>query len=67
VPELLQHKATPGALADAVTPLLVDAAAAAKQVADLDEVAHRLGEGSEAPSVRAARAILDFVRAKTAK
>ncbi|MEJ0025965.1 MAG: lipid-A-disaccharide synthase [Rhizomicrobium sp.] len=64
VPELLQHKATPQALADAVTPLLTDKAAAARQVADLDEVARLLGEGSEAPSLRAAHAIVDFVRAK---
>ena len=64
VPELLQHKATPGALADAVVPLLADRAAAAKQIADLDLVAKALGEGSAKPSLRAARAILDFVRQK---
>ena len=64
VPELLQHNATPQALADAVTPLLTDKAAAAKQIADLDEVAHLLGEGSEPPSLRAARAIVDFVRGR---
>ena len=64
VPELLQHNATPQALADAVTPLLIDKFAAAKQVADLNEVAKLLGEGSEAPSLRAAHAIVDFVRAR---
>ena len=62
VPELLQHKATPAALADAVVPLLTDKAAAARQIADLDEVAKLLGEGSEPPSLRAARAIVEFVR-----
>lgn len=64
VPELLQHKATPRALADAVVPLLTDRAAAARQTADLDAVARLLGEGSEAPSLRAAHAIVDFVRKK---
>ncbi len=62
VPELLQHKATPQALADAVVPLLTDKQAAARQVASLDEVAKLLGEGEEAPSLRAAHAIVDFVR-----
>ncbi|MEI9993333.1 MAG: lipid-A-disaccharide synthase [Rhizomicrobium sp.] len=61
VPELLQGRATPQALADAVVPLLTDKSAAAKQVADLDEVAKLLGEGSEPPSIRAARAIIAFV------
>jgi lipid-A-disaccharide synthase len=64
VPELLQHNATPAALADAVTPLLTDKAAAARQIAELNEVARALGEGSETPSLRAAHAILDFVRAR---
>jgi len=66
VPELLQHNATPTALADAVTPLLTDKSAAARQIADLDAVAKALGEGSEAPSLRAAHAILDFVKARRA-
>lgn len=64
VPELLQHNATPTALADAITPLLGDKAAAARQIADLDAVAKALGEGSEAPSLRAAHAILDFVQSR---
>jgi lipid-A-disaccharide synthase len=64
VPELLQDGASPSALADAVVPLLTDRQAAARQVADLDAVAKLLGEGSEAPSLRAAHAIVDFVRAK---
>jgi len=46
----------------AVVPLLTDKAAAARQVADLDEAMRRLGLGAEQPSLRAARAILDFVR-----
>jgi lipid-A-disaccharide synthase len=64
VPELLQGRATPSALAAAAAPLLTDKQAAAKQTADLDEVAKLLGEGSEPPSLRAARAIVDFVKSK---
>jgi lipid-A-disaccharide synthase len=67
VPELLQHKATATALADAVVPLLTDKTAAARQTVDLDAVAKLLGEGSEPPSLRAARAIVDFVRSKEKK
>ncbi|MBS0471363.1 MAG: lipid-A-disaccharide synthase [Proteobacteria bacterium] len=66
VPELLQHNATPAALADAITPLLTDKIAAANQIADLDAVAKALGEGSEPPSFRAAHAILDFVKSRPA-
>jgi lipid-A-disaccharide synthase len=62
VPELLQHKATPTALADAMTPLLTGKQAAATQITALNEVAHILGEDIEPPSLRAAHAILDFVR-----
>ncbi len=64
VREFLQQAATPNALADAVEVLLTDPKAAAVQVAALDEAAKRLGEGGEAPSVRAARVLLDFVREK---
>ena len=62
VPEFLQTRFTPQALADAVFPLLTDKTAAARQVADLDEAMRRLGQGGEQPSLRAARAILEFVR-----
>lgn len=62
VPELLQDKATPAALADAVAPLLTDKGAAAAQVKDLDAVAALLGEGGESPSLRAAHAVIDFIR-----
>ena len=64
VPELLQEKATPTALADAVVPLLTDKNAVDAQVASLNEVAKLLGEGEESPSMRAAHAIMDFVRSK---
>ena len=62
VPEFLQLRCTPKALADAVFPLLTDKEAAARQIADLEEATRLLGQGAEQPSLRAARAILDFVR-----
>lgn len=62
VPEFLQGAATPEALADAVVRLLTDNQAAAAQRSDLDLAAKLLGEGAEEPSLRAARAIVDFVR-----
>jgi lipid-A-disaccharide synthase len=62
VPEFLQTRFTPQALADAVVPLLTDKQAAARQVADLDEAMRLLGQGGEQPSLRAARAILQFLR-----
>jgi lipid-A-disaccharide synthase len=64
IPEFLQANASPENLANAVVTLLTDCQAANRQVADLDEAAQRLGQGGEAPSMRAARAIVDFVRNK---
>jgi lipid-A-disaccharide synthase len=61
VPEFLQTRFAPQALADAALPLLTDKSAAARQVADLDEAMRRLGHGGEQPSLRAARMILDFL------
>ena len=61
VPEYLQAAATPETLADAVARLFADPAARASQVAAMNEFAHRLGEGDEPPSTRAARVLLDFV------
>ena len=62
VPEFLQGRAKPEVLAREVQGLLTDAAAAAGQAADLDAAARALGEGGEAPSVRAARAVIAFAR-----
>jgi lipid-A-disaccharide synthase len=61
VPEFLQGAATPQRLADEVVRLMTDACAADAQRSDLDLAARLLGQGSEAPSLRAARAIIDFV------
>jgi lipid-A-disaccharide synthase len=61
VPEFLQGRMTPEALAGGVERLLRDEAARAAQLADLDEFARLLGEGTEAPSLRAARTLLNFI------
>lgn len=66
VPEFLQGAASPRSLADAVTPLLTVPEAAARQRNDLDEAMRLLGRGGEPPSLRAAQAILDFVRSRRA-
>ena len=62
VPEFIQSRCTPLALADAVEKLLTDKDAAARQTADLKAAMRLLGQGAEAPSLRAARAIFDFVQ-----
>ncbi len=63
VPEFIQDRCEPQALAEAVKPLLTDVAAHAAQVKDLDAAAQLLGEGEESPSLRAARAVLQLVSA----
>jgi lipid-A-disaccharide synthase len=65
VPEFIQERATAQALADALRPLLTDESARRRQIADLDTAARALGEGGEAPSLRAARAVLDLAGRKT--
>jgi lipid-A-disaccharide synthase len=62
VPEFLQARCTPQNLADAVTALLTDTSSALHERADLDQAVAMLGKGGEAPSLRAARVILEFVR-----
>jgi lipid-A-disaccharide synthase len=61
VPEYLQARATPQNLADAVGRLFQDAPARAAQVAAMTEFGKLLGEGDEAPSLRAARVLLEFL------
>ena len=61
VPEFKQYEATPDALAADVEKLFRDPAARAAQTAAMDEFAHALGEGGEAPSLRAAKILLDFI------
>jgi len=62
VPEFIQSRCTPQALAGAVAGLLRDPAARERQVRDLEEATGDLGRGGEAPSLRAARVLLDFAR-----
>jgi len=61
VPEFLQSRATPENLAGAVERLFRDGTARAAQVAAMREFGHLLGEDDEAPSLRAARVLLEFV------
>jgi lipid-A-disaccharide synthase len=61
LPEFKQEKARPQILAAEVEKLFQDKTAHAAQVAAMDDFAHRLGEGEEAPSLRAARVLLDFL------
>jgi lipid-A-disaccharide synthase len=60
VPEMIQDKCAGGPLADEVYRLFADESARARQKADLDEAARLFGEGGEAPSLRAARAVLEL-------
>jgi lipid-A-disaccharide synthase len=60
VPEFIQNRCTPDALAEAVLKLFKSADARAAQIRDLDEAMHLLGVGEEAPSLRAARTLLAF-------
>ena len=62
VPEFIQEKCTPDALAGALSRLFNDAAFRERQIMALGEAAHELGRDEEAPSLRAARALLDFAR-----
>ncbi len=61
IPELIQRKCTGEALARAALPLLRDETARTRQRHDLAEAMTRLGLGGEPPSLRAARALLEFV------
>jgi lipid-A-disaccharide synthase len=61
VPEFLQSDCTSAKLADGVEILFRDEAARAAQVEAMTEFGRLLGEGDEAPSLRAAKALLEFV------
>ena len=62
VPEFVQRACTGEALAGALLPLFTSAEARARQTRDLAEAVQKLGLGGERPSLRAARALLDFAR-----
>jgi lipid-A-disaccharide synthase len=61
IPELLQKDCSGENLARALLPLLSDTPERRKQVEDLKLIGEKLGVGGEEPSLRAARALLDFV------
>lgn len=61
IPELIQTKCTGRRLAEAALPLLQDKDARLRQKRDLAEAMAKMGLGGEAPSLRAARALLEFV------
>ena len=61
VPEFKQYEATPETLAREVARLFTDEAARDAQIAAMSEFGRRLGEGEEAPSLRAARVLLNFI------
>lgn len=60
-PELLQENCTPSKLAEALGPLLDDPKVRQDYIAGCREAAAALGAGGEAPSVRAARAVLETI------
>ena len=62
VPEFIQNRCRADLLAEAVLRLLQNADARQQQKRDLREAVHLLGIDDEKPSLRAARALLDFVR-----
>ncbi len=62
IPELLQGECTGAKLAEALVPLLSDTPARRRQVESLKQIVEKLGVGGEEPSLRAARALLAFVR-----
>ena len=64
VPEFLQSRCTPENLAGAVEDLFRDKKARAAQIEAMKDFGHRLGEGDEAPSLRAARVLLEFVHGR---
>lgn len=64
VPELIQSRCTGEDLAKEIVTLLQDRDARSRQLVLLDQATAKLGVGGEAPSLRAARALLDFVEAR---
>jgi lipid-A-disaccharide synthase len=62
VPEFIQEKCTPGALAGALLPLFRDPKARDAQTAALKAAVHELGGDDEPPSLRAARRLLAFAQ-----
>jgi lipid-A-disaccharide synthase len=66
VPEFIQSRCRARLLAPSLLRLLQDKEARELQEQDLAEAVHLLGRDEEAPSLRAARALLEFVRERRA-
>jgi lipid-A-disaccharide synthase len=66
VPEFLQERCRAGLLAPCAVRLLTDPVYRGKQKRDLREAVHQLGLDEEQPSLRAARALLEFVQERRA-
>lgn len=66
VPEFMQERCTPDNLAAALRPLLTSAPARAAQISAVAPALEKLGSGGEAPSLRAAKAILQIAAEKRA-
>jgi lipid-A-disaccharide synthase len=62
IPEFIQSDCTGARLSAALLPLLRDRDVWNRQAEDLRLIAERLGAGDEEPSLRAARALLAFVK-----
>ncbi len=62
IPEFIQHRCRPELIAPALLALFRDEAVREEQKKALGAAVLMLGEGDEAPSLRAARALLDFAR-----
>lgn len=60
IAEFLQYNCTPANLANAVRPYLTKPEPRNSQIAAMEEALAALGEGGEAPSLRAARAVLEL-------
>lgn len=67
VPEFLGPNCLPEKMAGATVALLTDPAAKGAQIAAMNLTMKRLGEGGEAPGVRAARSVLQMLAARGAE
>ncbi len=63
IPEFIQERCTPENLAEAVDALLKPGEAREAQLAGFREAAEKLGKPEPSPSVRAARVVLDLIKA----
>jgi lipid-A-disaccharide synthase len=64
VPEFVQERCRPDLLAPCVVRLLKDEPYRESQKRELREAVHLLGRDEEAPSLRAARALLEFISSR---